>query len=74
MHVQRAQGVAVDGLGDVLELLHAVHKVVISAQGAAQHRLVEGRRGMVVTLHVHHYEESRPEALLLTRLEAADRG
>lgn len=74
MDVQGAQGVAVDGLGDVLELLHAVHEVVIGAQGAAQHRLVEGRGGMVVALHVHHHWKSRPEALLLTRLEAADRG
>lgn len=42
MDVQGAQGVAVDGLGDVLELLHAFHEVVVGAQGAAQRRVVKG--------------------------------
>lgn len=54
MDVKGAEGVAVDGLGDVLEVLHAAHEVIVRAQGAAQHRLVQRRGGMVVALHVDH--------------------
>lgn len=55
MDIQGAEGVTVDGRGDVLELLHAANEVVVGAKGATQHRLLQGRGGMVLTLHVDHH-------------------
>lgn len=69
------KSVAADGLGDVLELLHATHEIVISTQGTSQHRVLQGRRGMVMGLHVDHCGDGRRlVALSLIKLETRDKG